>query len=179
VGAWAVASYRDGSKDWNYVQFEEYCQFYIDKSNQKVPSGVWANNPSAMIKKCAMSPLLKKAGKLSGIYTEEEMSKEAPSVELLDNSPTKANVREDEMQKIIESIENCKTKEEYQQVVATIGAVGAGLLAEEIKKIKDVASKKKASLEKLDQPLPEDTIEEEAKHKAEFTKASKEQTSIK
>ena len=183
VGAWAVATYKDGTKDWNYVQFEEYCQYYIDKDNKKSPTGVWANNPSAMIKKCAMSPLLKRAGKLSGIYTEEEMSKDAPSVELLDNSPTKANVREDEMQKIIQSIEGCKTMEDYRQVVETIGSIGAGLLAEEMKQIRSAASAKKKSLdEALNQPLPEPTLKEEEKAKAEFRAASKQiaaQTSIK
>lgn len=161
IGAWACASYKDGSKDWNYVQFDEWCQFVRDGNGGKKGTGVWASSPSAMIKKCAMGPLLKKAGKLSGTYSEEEMNKviDDPTVEVLDNSPAKADARTSQIQEIIGKIEACTTMDEYRTVTAEITKVASGLLKEEQAQIKSAAS---AKIDELKKPKADPVAEAKA-----------------
>lgn len=141
VGAWACVTYKNGPKDWNYVQFDEWAQYVGDGNSGKKLSGVWANNPSAMIKKCAMSPLLKKAGKLSGIYTEEELSKTADTqeVQVLDNSPSVANIRELEITTILDQLKACPDMETYKAATAEITKLAPGFLKEEREQIMAVA----------------------------------------
>lgn len=160
IGAWACVTYQNGSKDWNYASMEEYCQYFADKAGKKVATGVWANNPSAMIKKCAMSPLLKKAGKLSGIYTEEEMAKVSEShadVQVVDNSPTKASVREDSINLILKRLEETKTIDKFNVLTKEIAASASGFLKEEIETIKRAAMETKKRLTASETPKLEVT----------------------
>lgn len=158
IGAWACVTYQNGSKDWNYASMEEYCQYFADKSGKKVATGVWANNPSAMIKKCAMSPLLKKAGKLSGIYTEEEMAKASEShtdVQVVDNSPTKASAREDSINLVLKKLEDVKTIDEFNALTKEIAVNASGFLKEEIEVIKKAAMESKKRLTPPEAPKTE------------------------
>lgn len=151
LGAWACVTYKDGVKEWNYVSFEEYCQT-SGKEGNKYATGSWKSHPTAMIKKTAEVPLLKRAGGLSGIYTEEEMQN-VIDVDAIDNSPVKADVRENEIEKIIKKIEDVKTLEEWKVVAAEISDVSGGFMKEEITRIRAVAAKKVESLQekKLDE----------------------------
>lgn len=187
IGAWACVTYQNNSKDWNYASMEEYCQYFADKSGKKVATGVWANNPSAMIKKCAMTPLLKKAGKLSGIYTEEEMSRASESsvdVQVVDNSPTKASVREDAINLILEKFSKAKSSEEFMALTKDVAANVGGFLKEEIEKIKKAAmdAKKRINDQQVQETarrldkFPEDVSKEEVE--AHFTPVDSRQTQI-
>lgn len=143
IAAWACVTYKDGSKDWNFIYFDEYCQSYNGK-----PQGVWANNPTAMIRKCAETPLLKKAARLSGITTAEEMEHVIEGdVSTQDNSPDKAALREESIKAMIEKIMGCKNMEDYNKVTQEIAEVATGLLEEEVEKIRNTARDKKKQLE--------------------------------
>lgn len=151
IGAWAVVTYKNGSKDWNYVTYEEVCQSYDGK-----PQGVWATNPTAMIKKTCEVPLLKKAGKLSGITTTEEMENIlALENQQSDNNPVTGEIRESAIEKMIQKIEGCKNMEEWDVIAKEITAVAAGLLATEQTRIKEAAKKKLDEFKKLKQEAVE------------------------
>jgi len=144
ISAWAVVIYKDGSKDWNYVNFDEYCQSYDGK-----PMGVWATNPTAMIKKCVEVPLLKKAARLSGITTAEEMEHVIESdTGVHNNDPEKVTKREGAVIEILERIEACETKEKLEVIKEEISAVSSGFLTEEAEIIKKEYIQKKKELEK-------------------------------
>jgi phage recombination protein Bet len=149
ISAWACVTYKDGSKDWNFVSFDEYCQQYEGK-----PLGVWANNPSAMIKKCAETPILKKAARLSGITTAEEMEHviEGDSA-VHDNNPEKVTVREEAILDILAKIQKCPDLTEFEKVKQEINLLAKGLLVEEVELIKKELIAKKKTLENT--PAPE------------------------
>lgn len=145
IAAWACVTYRDGSKDWNYIRFDEYCQSYNGKA-----TGTWESNPTAMIKKCVENPLLKKAGKLSGITTAEEMEQVTiKELGTLDNNPDKVTVREEAVITWLEKIQGCNSMEGYQKLVQEVATVASGFMLDEINIIKKEMIAKKQELEKL------------------------------
>lgn len=149
IGAWACVFYKSGFKDWNYVEFSEYSQ----KSTYKgitTYTGSWKTNPTAMIKNRAETPILKKAGGLTGIYSEEEMSNVIDQEEVIDNSPAQESLRANEIQSILVKIEKVKDMIEWKAVAEEISIISGGLLQEEKDKIREVAAKKVAALKEAE-----------------------------
>lgn len=134
VGAWACVTYKDGSRDWNYVNFKEY-------ATERNP--VWKSNPTAMIKKCAESPLLRKAGKMNGVYLPEEIEKDQ-----VDQSGSSPEGREKALALLTKKVQDATTMAEFLKAGEEISKVSKGLLTEEINALREIAKKKKEEIEK-------------------------------
>ena len=145
IAAWAVVNYKDGTKDWNFINFDEYCQTY-----DGLPTGTWKTNPTAMIKKCVENPILKKAARLSGITTAEEMEHIVESdVGIINNDPEKVTVREDAIIVLLERIQGAKDLQQYEKLKEEISAKASGFLSAELEMVKKEMITKRKELETL------------------------------
>lgn len=131
TGAWARVRYADGTEDYNYVTYSEY----------RKDTNTWSKNPTAMIKVRAESPLLRKAGKLNGVYSPEEIEVEATTGQFEEQT-----VREGAIEETIKKISDVKTKEEFQAVMQEIQKDAAGYLEAEKERIREVGMQKLAEL---------------------------------
>lgn len=137
VGAWARVTYSNGQTAWNYATFSEY-----KKEPMQGKTNSWKTNPTAMIKVRAESPLLKQSGKLSNIYTPEELPEEEGSF-VEGEGPTAREVSLDELMEKITSIDSL---EKYKDLVLQIGKTASGFLEFEQDQIRAALKAKQAEL---------------------------------
>lgn len=166
VGAWACVTYKDQSQDWNYVTFSEY-------ATERNP--VWKSKPTAMIKKCAESPLLRRAAKMSGVYLPEEVERD----QTVQAEVVPSEDRAAALEALKNKIKDAKNIEEFTAACAEVTNVNKGLLKEEIEEIRKVAIEKKQEFKKsLFDPMTEGEKKELEEANRAVNPKKKRQTSI-